>query len=100
MLIHDSSILLDGAIRDWVLFPIMLVCVLVIIFRDQVTEVLKKSAPRELRTMKDAQILARTARFRTNAYILPARSIMMRKAYFTHPEQGPVALRSDPGILF
>ena len=99
MMLHrllETTVLLDPSIRDWVLFPLTFVSFLVIIFRDQVTEVMKKSPERELNSLRENQALARSGRFRTYAHVLPAQSILMRKAYFTDSENGPVGSRADP----
>ncbi|KAJ9076415.1 hypothetical protein DSO57_1026518 [Entomophthora muscae] len=57
---ESGNMVLDPAIRDWVLVPIMVVMVLVGVLRHQVTSILTSPPPRPtLKAVREAQALAR-----------------------------------------
>ncbi|KAG0002972.1 ER membrane complex subunit 3 [Entomortierella chlamydospora] len=79
-----QAMLLDPAIRDWVLLPIMLVMVLVGVVRHQVT-VLLNGPPRkaDLKSARETKGLQRGGILRAFGSHLPRHAFEARKAYIT-----------------
>ncbi|KAF8981583.1 ER membrane complex subunit 3 [Entomortierella lignicola] len=79
-----QAMLLDPAIRDWVLLPIMLVMVLVGVVRHQVT-VLLNGAPRkaDLKSARETKALQRGGILRAFGSHIPQHAFESRKAYIT-----------------
>ncbi|KAF9114922.1 ER membrane complex subunit 3 [Mortierella sp. AM989] len=79
-----QAMLLDPAIRDWVLLPIMLVMVLVGVVRHQVT-VLLNGTPRkaDLKSARETKGLQRGAILRAFGSHVPQHAFEARKAYIT-----------------
>ncbi|KAG0366801.1 integral membrane protein DUF106-domain-containing protein [Gamsiella multidivaricata] len=79
-----QAMLLDPAIRDWVLLPIMVVMILVGVVRHQVT-VLLNGAPRkaDLKSARETKGLQRGGILRAHGSHLPEHAFEARKAYLT-----------------
>lgn len=78
----QQSIYLDPAIRDWVLFPIMLVMVLVGILRHHATQLLNSVPKQKLRAVRETSALMRSRIFRVEGSLeIPRHGFLSRKAY-------------------
>eukprot|EP00916_Digyalum_oweni_P008424 GHVL01014117.1.p1 GENE.GHVL01014117.1~~GHVL01014117.1.p1 ORF type:complete len:273 (+),score=40.45 GHVL01014117.1:120-938(+) len=81
-------VLLDCAIRDWVLLPVSLVVLMVNFLRVSLMSAMKsepKSDPAELKT---SQLLARAALLKTNGCYLTMESYSKKKAFFNKKDVG------------
>ncbi|CAO3618726.1 unnamed protein product [Cunninghamella blakesleeana] len=80
----DTSIILDPAIRDWVLIPIMIVMVLVGILRHHITMLLT-GAPKkpQLKAIRESKALLRGMRLRTFGNNIPFHAFSSRKNYLS-----------------
>ncbi|KAI9251399.1 integral membrane protein DUF106-domain-containing protein [Phascolomyces articulosus] len=73
--------LLDPAIRDWVLIPIMIVMVLVGILRHHITMLLTGQPKKpQVKAIRESKALLRGMRLRTFGNHIPAHAFSMRKA--------------------
>ena len=88
---HD--LVLDPAIRNWVLLPIVLIMILVTISRSWVQVILKGESNSKPAVVKSMQLLQRAGRLRGNSRVLQPSSFAMRKAYFV--EKGTGKLRAE-----
>ncbi|KAK0549621.1 hypothetical protein OC845_003061 [Tilletia horrida] len=79
-----QTLVLDSAIRDWVLLPITLVMILVGILRHNVT-LLIDSPPKKIsrQALREQRVLARAGALRTNYFQLPPAAFAARKAFLT-----------------
>ncbi|KAE8214341.1 hypothetical protein CF327_g2247 [Tilletia walkeri] len=79
-----QTLVLDSAIRDWVLLPITLVMILVGILRHNVT-MLIDSPPKKIskQALREQRVLARAQALRTNFFQLPPSAFAARKAFLT-----------------
>ncbi|KAF9584297.1 ER membrane complex subunit 3 [Lunasporangiospora selenospora] len=76
--------LLDPAIRDWVLIPIMVVMVLVGVVRHQVTVLLNGTPKKaDLKSARETKALQRGAILRAFGSHLPEHAFLSRKAYLS-----------------
>lgn len=82
------EILLDSAIRDWVMIPIILVMLLVGLLRNSLTRHFNTSSTEAGKPddIMATQILLRTSRLRTNADFLPPKSAAQKVSYFCKAE--------------
>ncbi|CAO3632209.1 unnamed protein product [Mucor hiemalis] len=78
----SQRIILNPAIRNWVLFPIMVVMVLVGVLRHHIT-VLITGAPKtpQLKSIRESKALLRGMRLRTVGNSIPQHAFAVRKAY-------------------
>lgn len=70
-----QSLLLDSAIRDWVLIPILIVMVLVGLVRHNVTQLITSTTPRaeQPEVLRQQRIITRSAQLRANrVHLAPA----------------------------
>ncbi|KAF9434813.1 ER membrane complex subunit 3 [Entomortierella beljakovae] len=93
-----QAMLLDPAIRDWVLLPIMLVMVLVGVVRHQVT-VLLNGAPRkaDLKSARETKGLQRGGILRAFGGHLPQHAFEVRKTYITEAFEKGTYLKDPKG---
>ena len=87
--------MLDPAIRDWVLIPIMLIMFLMGILRNNVTKMLRKDTKPDLAQVKNNNNLMRCRRLRANAAYIPHASFTARKHYFCDKSSGILAEKFD-----
>ncbi|KAI7872642.1 integral membrane protein DUF106-domain-containing protein [Spinellus fusiger] len=80
-----QQMILDPAIRNWVLIPIMVVMVLVGVLRHYIT-LLITSAPKtpQLKAIRESKALLRGMRLRTSGNCIPHHAFTSRKAYLAH----------------
>ncbi|ODQ52359.1 transmembrane protein [Saitoella complicata NRRL Y-17804] len=84
MAIEDQDLYLDPALRDWVLFPILFVMILVGILRHNIT-VLLQSAPKKqpLKAIREQLSLQKSAIIRQNGHHISPAAFNARRAYLT-----------------
>ncbi|CAN6472124.1 unnamed protein product [Victoria cruziana] len=83
-----EDLVLDTAIRDWVLIPLSVVMVLIGVLRHFVSKLLRSSQPPDVKMLKEGQVVLRARNLRAGANFIPASSFRSRKAYFTNEENG------------
>eukprot|EP00898_Chlorokybus_atmophyticus_P006412 jgi/Chlat1/6772/Chrsp50S06462 len=94
----QGEILLDSAIRDWVLVPITFAMFLTGIVRHNVSRLIgsgggdKKIDPKALR---ESQAVARSAILRKNSSIIPPSGFRSRRHYFINKETGVFQQKSE-----
>ncbi|KAI9479882.1 hypothetical protein LPJ55_001123 [Coemansia sp. RSA 990] len=105
----DQTMFLDPEIRNWVLFPITIIMVLVGIFRHQLTILMAGEPPKpDIKDIRQGKALMRGQTLaQSNSYI-PASAFANRKAYLCQAyengtflknkskDQSPVNLMADP----
>ncbi|KAK9454189.1 integral membrane protein DUF106-domain-containing protein [Dipodascopsis uninucleata] len=76
------DLVLDPSLRDWVLFPILLVMILVGVLRHYVT-ILLQSPPKQkdVLAIREQQVLNRAANLRANGKYIPVSSFESRKGF-------------------
>jgi len=85
----SDLLVLDSQIRDWVLIPIVVVMFLIAILRHNITMLLRTTERKiDLKSVKEAQILLRVKRLKTNANKISLSSFRMRKYFFNDKETG------------
>ncbi|KAF9596369.1 hypothetical protein IFM89_009717 [Coptis chinensis] len=84
-----EDLVLDTAIRDWVLIPLSLVMVLTGIFRYFVSKLMRSSQlPTDPKIVKKGQIVVRARNLRASANFIPIKSFRNWRAYFSNEENG------------
>ncbi|KAF3772010.1 ER membrane protein complex subunit 3 [Nymphaea thermarum] len=83
-----EDLVLDTAIRDWVLIPLSVVMVLIGVLRHFVSKLLRSSQPPDVKMLKEGQVILRARNLKAAANFIPASSFRSRKAYFTNEENG------------
>ncbi|CAM9497229.1 unnamed protein product [Choristocarpus tenellus] len=89
--------MLDPAIRDWVVFPLMLMVILVGIIRHSITGILKSDKPLEKEELSHKQMLTRAKRLRSNGRFLSETAFQGRKGYYAAKEDGILRREDLPG---
>lgn len=99
----------DPAIRDWVLIPIGIIMFLMGMLRNNVTKMLRKDVPPDMKQVAQNNQLMRARRLRANASYIPHHAFAARKHYFCHGETGilkqkmdkpdPMAQMQDPSMM-
>lgn len=92
----ENPLVLDPAIRDWVLIPMIYVLIIVSVLRNNITRLMKNPKPADLKALAprfdllihSRQILVRGRRFYANSSKIPRSSFLMRKAAYTNSETG------------
>lgn len=88
------ELLLDQKIRDWVLIPIFISCILVGLGRQYASLLLSKSTtvtspkPQELEVQRAKMTLMRARRFRANAHVLTPDRFQAKQAMFNSDKNG------------
>lgn len=80
--VDDGNIVLDPAIRDWVLLPIFLVMFGQGLLRQYISMLLKDEKKVIVDNVAKAQLMRRSQRFRAHASFLPRDSFKLRKKYY------------------
>ena len=104
-----SELMLDPAIRDWVLIPLVLIMFLIGILRNNVTKMMRKESPPNITQVQQNNQLMRARRTRANAAYIPHASFTARKHYFCSKDGGvltqkfdapnPMAAMQDPNVM-
>ena len=76
-----TDLVLDPAIRDWVLVPIVIIMFLMGILRNNVTKMMRKDSPPKREQILQNNQLMRARRLRANACYIPAAAFAGREAY-------------------
>ncbi|KAI3882263.1 hypothetical protein MKW92_003199 [Papaver armeniacum] len=83
-----EDLVLDTAIRDWVLIPLSVVMVLIGILRYFVSKLMRSSPTPDAKMVKEGQVVLRARNLRVAANFIPLKSFRVRKTYFTNEEDG------------
>ncbi|KAH9622640.1 hypothetical protein KSS87_003251 [Heliosperma pusillum] len=83
-----EDLVLDTAIRDWVLIPLSLVMVLIGILRYFVSKLMLSFQSPDPKILKEGQVIIRARNLRTFANYIPPKSFRARRAYYTNEENG------------
>ncbi|KAI9014125.1 integral membrane protein DUF106-domain-containing protein [Hyaloraphidium curvatum] len=78
---ETQSMYLDPSIRDWVLFPIMIVMVLVGILRQHLTALMNSPPKVNVKGVRETQALTRAGRLRTFCRQIPPNSFQARRKF-------------------
>jgi hypothetical protein len=85
-------LLLDSAIRDWVVLPIIIMTIMLNIVRNYGLQLMKpavkKITPKDLEEIRHKQTIMKAARLRGNGSWLCADAFNKRKAYLTRKKVG------------
>ncbi|KAF9400410.1 ER membrane complex subunit 3 [Podila epigama] len=95
---NRQAMLLDPAIRNWVLIPIMLVMVLVGIVRHQVTVLLNGTPKKaDLKSARETKALQRAGILRAHGGLLPEHAFFTRKSYLSEAFEKGTYLKDPIG---
>lgn len=84
-----NDLVLDTAIRDWVLVPLSLVMVLIGVLRHFVAKLMRSSSSTpELKALKEGQIVMRARYLRSAGNFIPAKAFKSRRLYYNNEENG------------
>eukprot|EP00903_Cladosiphon_okamuranus_P021880 g20115.t1 len=92
-----EHLVLDPAIRDWVVLPLMLMVILVGVLRHNITALLKAEKPLDKEELSYKQTLTRAKRLRGNGRFICREAFSRRKGYFTAKEGGLLRQEDLPG---
>jgi len=90
-----TEILIDPQIRNWVLFPIFIITLLVGLSRHYVQQLIKSTNTSKIKKIKPLQILSRSNRFRQNAKFLPPFAFTSRKKYLQTKKVGLLCQKQE-----
>jgi len=103
------ELVLDPAIRNWVLIPLVVIMFLVGILRNNVMKMLRKETPPNREMVKQNNQLMRCRRLRANASFIPATSFATRRQFFVakdtgvlmqkHEAPNPMTMMQDPSVM-
>ncbi|MCO5600087.1 hypothetical protein L7F22_054195 [Adiantum nelumboides] len=83
-----NDLVLDTAIRDWVLVPLSLVMVLIGVLRHFVSKLLRSTNTPDLKAVKEGQLVVRARYLRAAGNFIPAKSFKSRRSYYNNEENG------------
>jgi len=102
-------LVLDPAIRDWVLIPIVVIMFLVGILRNNVMKMMRKTSPPNREQVQHNNQLLRARRLRANSVYIPASAFAARKHYFVGSDTAilkqkmeapnPMSMMQDPNQM-
>jgi len=105
----EHELLLDPAIRNWVLIPIVIIMFLMGLLRNNVTKMMRKDTVPKREQIKINNQLMRCRRLRANGHFLPPNAFYARKGFFCDKEKGvlmvkqaapdPMAMMNDPSVM-
>ncbi|KAJ1936998.1 hypothetical protein FBU59_004885 [Linderina macrospora] len=91
----EQTMFLDPAIRDWVLFPITIIMVLVGVFRHQLTILMTGDPPKpELKDIRQGKALIRAQLLAQNNAYVPTSAFVERKKYLCQAFEDGVYLKN------
>jgi hypothetical protein len=82
-----EELVLDTAIRDWVLVPLSVVMVLIGVLRYFVAKLMRSpsaSPSPDPKLVKEGQVVIRARNLRINSQYIPAKAFKSRKVYYTN----------------
>ncbi|KYR00591.1 transmembrane protein [Tieghemostelium lacteum] len=90
MKIEDQDIVLDTAIRNWVVIPILFVLFIVSALKLNFSRILqiKSNKKQDVQKLMEIQTLTRAKKLSQYYNRIPLQSFLMRKYYFTNKETG------------
>eukprot|EP00322_Chrysochromulina_rotalis_P007058 CAMPEP_0115865602 /NCGR_PEP_ID=MMETSP0287-20121206/19807_1 /TAXON_ID=412157 /ORGANISM="Chrysochromulina rotalis, Strain UIO044" /LENGTH=258 /DNA_ID=CAMNT_0003320121 /DNA_START=37 /DNA_END=813 /DNA_ORIENTATION=+ len=104
-----AELMLDPAIRDWVLIPIVIIMFLMGILRSNVTKWLRKDSPPNMTNVLHNNQLMRARRLTANASYIPHGAFAARRQYWCNKDSGllmqkmeapnPMAAMQDPNMM-
>ncbi|KAM7501041.1 hypothetical protein LguiA_025455 [Lonicera macranthoides] len=84
-----EDLVLDKAIRDWVLIPLSVVMVLIGVLRYFVSKLMRSSSQSpDPKIIKEGQVIIRARNLRAGANFIPSKSFLARRLYFSNEENG------------
>lgn len=83
-----EDLLLDPAIRVWVIVPIVMITFLVGVIRHHVSILLTSQKKVEVDQIKQSHVLMRSRVLREHGKYIPLESYLMRKSFFNNEESG------------
>lgn len=83
-----EDLVLDTAIRNWVLVPLSLVMVLIGVLRYFISKLIRSSPTPDSKAIKEGQAVIRARNLRSGAHLIPSKSFRSRRTYFTNEESG------------
>ena len=90
-----TAILIDPQIRNWVLFPIFIITLLVGLARHYVQQLIKSTNTSKIKKIKPLQILQRSNRFRQNSRFLPPFAFSSRKSFLQTKKVGLLCQKQE-----
>ncbi|KAI7752426.1 hypothetical protein M8C21_005096 [Ambrosia artemisiifolia] len=90
-----EDLVLDTAIRDWVLIPLSIVMVLIGILRYFVSKLMRTTQSPDSKIIKEGQVVIRARNLRAAAGFIPVKAFRARKVYFTNEENGLLHVPKD-----
>jgi hypothetical protein len=83
-----EDLVLDTAIRDWVLIPLSVVMVLIGVLRHIVSKLMRSSQTPDVKIVREGQVMLRARNLRTAANFIPSKAFRARKLYYCNEENG------------
>ncbi|XP_072963933.1 uncharacterized protein [Typha angustifolia] len=90
-----EDLVLDTAIRDWVLVPLSVVMVLIGLLRYFVSKLMRSAQPPDAKVIKEGQVILRARSLRAGASFISAKAFRARRIYFTNEENGLLYVPKD-----
>ncbi|KAG7541893.1 Integral membrane protein EMC3/TMCO1-like [Arabidopsis thaliana x Arabidopsis arenosa] len=78
-----EDLVLDTAIRDWILIPLSVVMVLIGILRYFVSKLMRSSPTPDSKMVKEGQVVIRATNLKAGANFIPPKSFRARRFYFS-----------------
>lgn len=88
---QDEYLLLDSSIRDWVVFPILIMLVLVGMGRYYIQSLIKSEPTiksKQMEEMRIKQLLMRSSRLRTHGHYIKEDAFNRRKNHLSKKKSG------------
>ncbi|KAL0398852.1 UNVERIFIED_CONTAM: ER membrane protein complex subunit [Sesamum radiatum] len=79
-----EDLVLDTAIRDWVLIPLSVVMVLIGVLRYFVSKLIRSDQVPDIKIVKEGQVIIRARYLRAAANFIPAKSFRARRHYYSN----------------
>ncbi|KAG0500361.1 hypothetical protein HPP92_000433 [Vanilla planifolia] len=83
-----EDLVLDTAIRDWVLVPLSVVMVLIGILRYFVGKLMRSFQTPDEKKVREGQLILRARNLRAAGGFIPGKSFRSRRFYYTNEENG------------
>ncbi|XP_033131050.1 ER membrane protein complex subunit 3 isoform X3 [Brassica rapa] len=90
-----EDLVLDTAIRDWVLIPLSVVMVLIGVLRYFVSKLMRSSPTPDAKMVKEGQVVIRARNLKAGASFIPPKSFRARRFYFSNEENGLLHVPKD-----
>ncbi len=90
-----NDLVLDTQIRDWVLVPLSVVMVLIGVLRHFVSRMMRTTQNPDMKALKEGQVVLRARYLRAGANLIPTKSFLMRKTYYTNEQNGLLHVPKD-----